>query len=187
MMRRLLAVFSVCALGLSADTLYSNLADGFNPQAGLTISGPGSLVGQLKTPAEPFTTTSPSSIDGIDLALGWVAGTNSAIVNLDTSNGSAPGDPIGSWTLNGLPVFGADYPLEHVSVQGVSLASGTYWITVGPGADDSWDAWNLADHTTMGAFDITGTSAPEAGTVASFLIWSLMALLITNRKRGMEN
>lgn len=131
--------------------------------------------------AAPFTPGGAVMLSQIDLALGWLSGTNGAVINLVNDNNGVPGTSLlETWTVTNLQYTG---PADLVSVSSTStvpLQRGTqYWIVVEGMAPDTLIGWNGSNSGQSGgaesedggvtwtttsqllrAFDVLGTPAP---------------------------
>jgi hypothetical protein len=151
----------------SADFIYSNLGTSpnvYNQFTGATISGADSLVGLDLSHSESFAVSGSYQLSQIDLGLGFVSGTNSAVVSLWEG-----ATELGSWNVSDLPGFGSTSSiLTTIDVSGITLGTGAYTILVSAGASDTWDAWNWTPDGTDSAYDVIGTpiAVPEPGTLA---------------------
>lgn len=116
--------------------------DGFDVNGGLSISTIGSTNDYETALAVAFTPSTTFTLAQIDLALGWISGTNSFVVDLRNDNDDPTGSVIASWTFAALP-FGKPDIDTLTSTGGVVLNAGTiYWIEVLPGGSDTYGAWN---------------------------------------------
>lgn len=146
----------------AADSLFDNLAL-FQPFAAQTILGTTAFPGQVSdTPAMSFVPTETGDVTEIDLAIGWVRGTNDVNVMLAADNEKTlPGSILASWSLTNLPTFGTLYAPESILVtNGLTLnANVRYWLIISPGASDTWAAWNrnATDAGGVDAFSLGGT------------------------------
>ncbi len=164
-------------------TIYSNLGTGtdlFYCCEGWTISGSGGAVGGDDWIATPFTPTKAATIKEIDVAVGYVEGTNEIVFTLTGDTGGLPGKTIHSWHYKNMPTFGSTYTtLDTVkSKKGIKVkAKKQYWVTVTTDTTDGdlWGAWNFdpafstgpfayqsnmggwqATNSDLGAFDVLG-------------------------------
>ena len=149
------------ALPVMADTAYSNLGNPptYNCCQGWTVGGQNSVVGLIRD-AEQFTSATSGSVNQIDVALGWVLGTDAATVSLWTSVNDLPGTQLGSWGVSNMPVFGStSTQLTSITgITGVSVTAGAQYFLVIDAASDAWEAWNL---NTTGA---TGLLLQDSGS-----------------------
>jgi PEP-CTERM motif len=197
--QRLLKTIAVLSTGLlfqataHAAVIASTLDAGlYKATGGQNVSGSASFVGETEI-ATPFTSSGNYSVDQIDVGLTNNEGTNSAVVGLWTDVGGIPTVELGSWNVSNQPAFGSTGSVltSITGISGINLVSGGhYFITIFPGASDTWDVWNGnllgiagADFSTNGgaswtqqanldrpAFDILGTAAavPEPATLTLF-------------------
>jgi hypothetical protein len=152
----LLAV-AICAstLPAMAGTAYDNLGSppSYQTGSGWTIGGSSSQVGLVED-AQLFTSLVSGNVNEIDVALGWVNGTNGATVSLWTDSGGAPGTELFSAAVSNQPQFGTTGSIiTSVAVSGVSLTSGDNYFVVIEGDSTTWDAWNLNDTGAVGQLD----------------------------------
>ncbi len=113
---------------------------------GWTISGPTSLVGDTFAVGMPFTPSANLTVTEIVVAVGYVSGTNSIQVFLDADNGGLPGDTLAHFYFANEPSFGSCCTFQFNNSLGVPVTAGSqYWVVVGPGAPDTWAAWNDND------------------------------------------
>ena len=137
-----------------ADTLYSNLGTGTDVyQAGIgwTISGTG-ILGFSQSIGDEFQVTSNGSVSQIDVAVGYVEGTNSFKISLNSDSGGLPGAALMTWDNLASPYnFGSCCELLTISgITGLNLTTGTnYWLVVAPESSSStlWGAWNFSNST----------------------------------------
>jgi hypothetical protein len=169
------SVASESVPGLS--TIYSNLGTGsdpFDPNAGLSISGPDSGFGSENWVAMPFTAPASVQVAEIALGAGYVSGTNQVVVTLYQGSGGLPGSVLGSWTMSNLSQFGGSgipclwiiegcpQPCVYCDPGiGIFLTKGTqYWIGLSTGTTDQsfWGIWNFNAGLTSGtlATDVNG-------------------------------
>ena len=101
---------SMAAVPALADTAYNNLGTppSYNCCAGWTVGGVSSPVGLVED-GEQFTSLATGSVNQIDVAVGWVVGTNALTVQLWTSVGDLPGTMLGSGTVTGLRLLEARF------------------------------------------------------------------------------
>lgn len=181
-------------------TIFSDFGPGnsYTSGVGWTVSGPVSAAGYFQSVAMPFTSSGNYQLSQIDIALSFGAGTNSAMVTLNSDSSGAPGGVLMMWNLSTLPAFGTCCVVETLRPSSLLLlSSGTpYWVVSNPGTSDTAAAWNfsnvgatglaelnngsgffVAPHSELGAFDVlgnVGTSVPEPTTlmlVAGGMAW----------------
>ncbi len=132
-------------------TIYSNLGTGTNVYNG--IAGTGILglhVPNMLYPewlADSFVPTADHVVTQIQVGVTWVQGPNGVILSLAADNPSGgPGQPLKSWRLPNLPVFGTCCTLQTVTLTTpIPVTAGaTYWIVLRtPDANQStWAVWN---------------------------------------------
>lgn len=141
-----LVAVSLIAMPAMADTAYNNLGNppSYNCCSGWTVGGSSSPVGLVED-AEQFTSMATGSVNQIDVAVGWVLGTNSITVQLWTSVGDLPGTMLGSGTVGNLPVFGTCCAVDTVTGNLGSVVAGQQYFVVVLAANDEWAAWNLSN------------------------------------------
>jgi hypothetical protein len=172
----------------SATTIFSNLGSGsnlFNQSAGLAISGPSSGSG-VQAAALPFTPTAGATLEGLEIPVGWVGGTNSVLVCIYSDNGGLPGSPVECVTAYNLYPFGVgwEWPicfweLPHppypwpclcifvVDWHPIVLVEGTpYWVVVYPDPlEPSFHGfWNENYENTVGPVALYNGSTWEIQT-----------------------
>jgi hypothetical protein len=214
-MSQRLALVAMMWLGLTsplqlarADTIVSTFGPGqsYLLDGGLSISTLASANDYETTTAVSFDSSSTFTLQQIDLALGWVSGTDSYAVSLRNDNSGPTGSVIETWTLV-VPSFSGPDLETLTAASNVTLDAGsTYWITVLPGGSDTWGAWNtsLADTAIVGlaesldggitwyppvsasgpgvpAFDVIST--PEPGSLPVLLVGVGLAF-IARRSRS---
>jgi hypothetical protein len=118
---------------------------------GDTISGPDSQVGSTVWPAAEFTPAKDSTVKLINVAIGYVSGSNRVVINIAEDNGGVPGNVLGSFPVTGLGDFGDCCALAEAQAN-VHLTGGTpYWIflSTDESSADTWAAWpfNSTDQT----------------------------------------
>jgi hypothetical protein len=170
------ALISSCWAGSAlADTIFTDFGPGntYNTGLGRIISNVGEAV---LTPASQFTSGGNYSVTQIDVALGYIGGTNSITVSLFTDNNGSAGSLLQSWNVAAPGSFGAGAgQIATISgISGIDLVSGTsYWLemSVGSNSESAWyvnstgvtggfcDPLSNCSTDTLGAFDIIGTPA----------------------------
>jgi hypothetical protein len=154
------------------QVLYSNLGsktDTYTDGSGWTISGPDSVLGFSQAIAIPWTPTTNSTIQGLQVAMQWAGdGTNNGAVAVFSDDNGLPGKPLKVWNPSNLPTFGTCCALVTVEDKsGIKAAAGTqYWIAVGTdnGSTTAYDVWDFTWN------EITGTVAFE-GNVSTNGVW----------------
>jgi hypothetical protein len=137
-----------------------------------------------------FKPVTSSYFTELQIGLGYVSGTNSVIVNLNSDLSGSPGAILESWNISGLPSYLSCCTLQTMLGDGtIPLVSGmTYWITIQPSASDTSALWlynpsgsalvgpgqystgsgwlNNGDFDILGAFEVQGSAqaSPEPGT-----------------------
>src|ERR1039458_359957 len=133
-----IALFSVAPA--QAGIIFNNfdVGNGYNCCSGWTDGGATSGPG-LETSALDFMSTTAFMLSEIDVALGWVSGTNSGGVTLDLETSTIPaggGLPsntvLDSWLLGTLPTFGNCCGIESVFGTDSLAANTQYWLLAVP-------------------------------------------------------
>lgn len=192
-----LCVSSLPAMA-GSQTFFTDLGSGDNVYqccTGWTVSGSGT-VGTSFTAANEFTAMASGSISQIDIGIGYVGGVDSFYAALYTDVNNQPGTELGQWNnLTSNTQFGQCCGLVTISgITGVNLTAGQqYFLVLGPMDvnDTSWLAWNLNStnvngldlystdgghtwnsngQTTIGAFDIIGSSGGTVPEPSSLLL-----------------
>jgi hypothetical protein len=185
--------FSLMALGAAlffvslhaeAAVIYSDFGPSFGSNS--STNGPGSCVSGNNTPncgpltyrwiAAPFTPAGNFDLSQIDLALGFLSGTNGSIVDLVNSSSGLPGTTIlESWTMMNIRSTGASTPtplVTLISTGGVTLNNGTqYWLVAQGLAGDTLDFWWGSPLTSSASSALSlnqGASWSCCGTSAAF-------------------
>ena len=116
--------------------------NGYDLNGGLSISTIGSANRYETATAVSFTPSSTYTLSQIDLALGYVSGTNSFVVKLVNDNSGPVGSLIETWVFSAPTFLQADLntlaPVTSIVLNG----GDSYWIVVLPGGSDTWGAWN---------------------------------------------
>jgi hypothetical protein len=142
-------------------TFYSNLGTGndvYDSGEGWTISGDDSEVGTeywLAMPWRKLADGCDCIITQIDVAIGYVAGTNAVVIGLAADDHGLPGKTLKSWTFKNMYPFGDCCTLDTVKTKGIKIKIKTqYWVTVTTNANDAtlWGAWNLTYNGATGPF-----------------------------------
>jgi hypothetical protein len=113
---------------------------------GWAVAGPSSASpGGAQTQADSFTSPINAAVSQIDVALGHLSGTNSAVVSLWTDVDSALGTELGAWTLTNQGKFVAGVKVNVYSITGISNitldAGSSYFLQIAAGATDTFDGW----------------------------------------------
>jgi hypothetical protein len=197
----------ILPLAARADIVLVNTfgpGNSYNCCAGWTLGGANSIVG-LQYIAMQFTDPVTTNLKQIDLAAGWVLGTNSLTLEIAVDNNNSPGTVLESWTLGPMGTFGnMNPPLTAVSVLNPLLMANTVYDVVAIPASDEWAAWNENDQNingqflfttdgtnwrvtsgTLGAYDVIGGGGATTPEPASMLLLgSGITLLASRLRRG---
>jgi hypothetical protein len=188
-----IALSLVAAGSAGAEILYSDFGPGqsYNKSSGSIIGDSGSLVGEnvdSNPTAMGFISTSSADVSQIHITLNLFQGSSAApevAVSLWTDVANAPGASLGSWDLSGLP-SPLNPGIETISgISGVSLNAGQSYFLEVDALNGAAYGWNLndtgaagdkfvagTDHpdSTLGAFDVIGSAAPEPAAWAMMLV-----------------
>jgi hypothetical protein len=162
-------------------TIYSNLGKGkcSYGSEGWTISGSNSPVGEEVWIAMPFTPTEAAEATQIEVAVGYIEGTDEILISLDADDNGQPGKTLHSWHFKNMPKHGGPCKLDTVKdKKGIRVKAKTqYWVAVTTNASDAdlWAAWDFtyndatgplayeinaggwtADNSDLGAFAVLG-------------------------------
>ncbi len=146
-------------------TIYSNLGpptDLYTADQDWNVTGSGSPLGAEYWLAMPFRTKQAHIVKQIDVAVGYVTGTNQIVVGLAADKGGLPGKTLHAWTYKNMYSLGTCCTLDTVKyAPGVKLAKGRYWVTVTTNAKDTdlWGGWNFTYNLAEGAF----ATQPDGG------------------------
>jgi hypothetical protein len=90
-----------------AATIYNNFGPGnaYSTSLGWAVSGSTSGVGAI-TPAMAFTPSGTYTLTQIDVAITFLAGTNSTSLTLNSDSSGVPGGVLATWALSSLPAVG---------------------------------------------------------------------------------
>jgi hypothetical protein len=144
---------------LGLKEIYSNF--NVNPDSaydccgGWTVSAVGSIVGSQQEIAMPFTPDADYIVRSINVAVGYVTGTNGVAITLNEDAGGIPGKAIKKATVTGLPTFGTCCVTASVGSSGSVVTGGTqYWVVVKTNqvSADTWNAWNFNNIGQIGTF-----------------------------------
>ena len=146
-------------------TISGHLADGY-PNGlywccgGYNVMGPNSGVG-VQWMAAAFTPSANHTVTQIDVGAGFSQGTTNGIVlSLNLDNKGKPGKALKTWSISGLPRFGACCGLTTGTDSGIAVTGGKqYWIVLKTDNSelDTVDGWNFDD-----------TDQVNMATIASF-------------------
>jgi hypothetical protein len=141
--------------------------------SGWTVSAEGSIVGARQDVAMPFTPNANYAVKTINVAVGYVAGTNGATVSLNADAGGVPGAVIQKGMVTALPTFGSCCVTVSIGGKGSPVNAGTqYWVVVKTSKKtaDTWDAWNMNNVGMQGPFAFnTGTGwQATSGPLSAF-------------------
>jgi len=158
-------------------TIYSNLGTGtdvYNCCSGWTIGGSSGPAGEQWI-AMPFTPKKASTVKQIDVAVGYVEGTNEIVISLDADTSGLPGKTIHKWHFKNMPTFGSCCTLDTVKyAKGLKVkAKKQYWVTVTTDTTDAdlWGAWNQVWNGATGgwAFSTNGGAwTATSGTLGAY-------------------
>jgi hypothetical protein len=131
--------------------------------------------------AAPFVPNSTFTVSSITLPLGYISGTNGAVINLLGTSNAAPGAVLESWSVSNLP-SGPVVTSVSSKLNPALQAGQTYWVEVQPLAADTaaywytnslglpggitnvnqagWAALSGYAGQTLPAFSVTGLSSP---------------------------
>lgn len=143
---------------------------------GNTISAAGSVIGAQYADAVPFTPSANAHITKIIVGVGYVTGTNSVAISINSDNNGIPGNPIVSFDATGLGAFGSCCELS-IESGSLAITKGTpYWLVVSTdqNSSDTWDAWNYntTDMTSHPfAFQNNGLWTPTSGLLPDYGIF----------------
>jgi hypothetical protein len=117
---------------------------------GYTITGPTALSGFPEYwEAGAFTPKADRTVTKVEVAVGWVEGTNGLVLSINDDASGVPGKAIKSWALSGLPNFGSCCMIEvKTDAAGIPVKANTqYWIVLKTNGKESttWAAWNVND------------------------------------------
>jgi hypothetical protein len=149
-------------------TIYSNFGSGYsyNCCLGWTETGPSS--GEpVYMEAMAFTPTKGTYLlTQLDLAIGYISGTNGYKLELRDDHEGVPGRKIASWNVTGLSSFGSNNTVETIKVRGLVflLRHHQYWLVAVPNSDE-WAAW---PENTVGAKGQISQSTDSGVTWGTF-------------------
>jgi hypothetical protein len=203
---------------MAQQTFFTDLGpmgNEYQSSTGWTISGTGTL-GTSFTAANLFTSLASGSVSQIDLAIGYVTGTNAFYAAIYTDNNGLPGTQLfREDNLSSSQDFGGCCGVVTISgISGLSLTAGQdYFVVLGPetlgattfevlnwnnqGVDgldlystDGGNTWNSnGTGNPLGAFDILGSSGTGSVPEPSSLLLlgtGLVGAFTTMRKKLMR-
>jgi len=139
----------------SLVTIYDNIATAYPKGSywcceGYTIMGPANLLGFPEYwQAGAFTPSANHTVTKVEVAVGFVEGTNGLVLGLYNDAGGVPGKAIKTWALSGLPTFGSCCTVEaRTDSVGIPVTAGTqYWIVLKASAKETttWAVFNVND------------------------------------------
>ncbi len=165
-----------------AVTIYSNLGTKnyrYNPDAAVGILGRNAGQPWPQAVGNGFTPVVDHVVQGIQLGLGYVQGTNEVLVALTDDDNGTPGKVLHAWHISNLPAFGTCCTLQTVYyMTGIPVKANTqYWVVVSPADPNgdtyaTWDnniqnlngnfnnnlgsGWQGQSYQTLGAFAVYG-------------------------------
>src|SRR5580704_13226806 len=122
---------------MAQQTFFSDLGTGtnvYNCCEGWAISGTGTL-GTTFTSANSFMAGATGSVSEIDVAVSYIAGTNSFFAALYTDSGNEPGTLLDQWNnlSSSQPVGGCCGLVSITGITGLNLTAGqSYFLVLGP-------------------------------------------------------
>ena len=151
----------------SLVTIYDNIATA-DPKGsywcceGYTITGPTALSGFPEYwEAGAFTPSANHTVTKVEVAVGFVEGTNGLVLGLYSDASGVPGKAIKTWALSSLPTFGSCCTVEaRTDAAGISVTAGTqYWILL---------KTNKKETTTWAAFNVNDTDQIDSQVTAFY-------------------
>jgi len=138
-------------------TIYNNLGTGthvYDCCYGWNVTGIDSQVAEQLWTATPFTPKHAAILTEIEVAIGYVNGTNIATVTLNPDNGGVPSTKVlHTWNFANLHAEGECCIFSTGTVKkGIKLAKGKQYWLVAMCPSDTWDAWNLNNTGVVGTF-----------------------------------
>jgi hypothetical protein len=116
---------------------------------GYTITGPTALTSFPEFwEAAAFTPSADHTVTVVQVAVGFVEGTNGLVLSINDDASGVPGTAIKTWSLSGLPNFGSCCVVQMKKDSGIAVKAGTqYWIVLKTNSKESntWAAWNVND------------------------------------------
>ena len=203
----LLGIATLLALpqAARADVVFSTFgpADSFSGSAYI-LAGVGSGIG-YRAFAMPFTPSSSFTLNSVEVAGRHDVNTNNYSFQIVNDAAGSPGATIiASGTITS---FTAGASIQSFAASGAVSASTNYWLTMSPGANDTWGGWYLSSPNVSGtigqraapggawsttggtqaAFRINGTllggSAPEPGTLALLALGMVGGAVVVRRRK----
>jgi len=156
---------------------YSNLTSAYQCGVGETLSD-GSPVNQEWTQGNVFKSAKTGTTKTITVAIGFVTGTNAAIVTLDKDCSGKPcgkgdGKPaLCTGNISNLPTFGQSCTVTTTFKCKANLKKGkSYWLYAQTQAN-SWDAWNWngAGATTRAYTNDDATWTVDSSTQGAYSV-----------------
>jgi hypothetical protein len=129
---------------------------------GYTITGPNALSGFPEYwEAGAFTPSANHTVTKIEVAVGFVEGTNGLVLGLYKDASGVPGTAIKTWSLSSLPTFGSCCVFQtKVDKAGIPVTAGTqYWIVL---------KTNSKEANTWAAFNVNDTDQVDPATTAYY-------------------
>jgi hypothetical protein len=117
---------------------------------GFTITGPTAISGFPEFwSAAAFTPAANNTITKIEVAVGYVEGTNGLVLALYNDASGVPGTQIKAFAVSGLPNFGSCCTLVSATDKaGIAVTAGTqYWVVMKTSnkTSNTYAAWNQND------------------------------------------
>jgi len=98
--------------------------------------------------ATAFTPSANHTVTRIEVAVGYLLGTNGVVLSLNDDNNGVPGKALKSWNALGLPSFGCCALVVKSDGSGIPIRAGKqYWVVLSTNSheSDTVAAWNLND------------------------------------------
>lgn len=120
--------------------------------------------------AVSFSTGRSGTLRQIQVPIGWSSGSNAFRIWITADNGGKPGTVLEAFSLTNIrqQTLPTRSPLHIFSSTHPSLAAGaTYWLVVGPGAQNTVGSWNysLDDAPAPGSSNFLVNTTPDANGV----------------------
>jgi hypothetical protein len=108
-----------------------------------------------------FTPSANHTVTKVEVAVGFVEGTNGLVLGLYSDASGVPGKAIKTWALSSLPTFGSCCTVEaRTDAAGISVTAGTqYWIVL---------KTNKKETTTWAAFNVNDTDQIDSQVTAFY-------------------